>query len=68
MNKMEAARRGKPSQARRALVASEYAAIIAALAKHLDFEVGCWLSAYLVFMYNMIARLDDKSKFRSPDL
>ena len=68
MDKMEAAGRGKPSQARRALLASEYAAIIAALAKHSDFEVGCWLSAYLVFMYNMIARLDDTSKFRSPDL
>ena len=40
MNKMEAARRGKPSQACRALVASEYEAIIAALSTHSDFEVG----------------------------
>ena len=68
MNKMEAARRGKPSQARRALVAREYEAILDALAEHSDIEVGTWLSAYLAFMYNMIARLDDTSKFRSPDL
>ena len=68
MNKMEAARRGKPSQACRALVAREYEAILGALAEHSDIEVGTWLSAYLTFMYNMIARLDDTSKFRSPDL
>ena len=68
MNKMEAARRGKPSQARWALVAREYEAIIGALAEHLDTEVGTWLSAYLAFMYNMIARLDNTSKFRLPDL
>ena len=42
MSRMEAARRGKPSEARRALVASEYEAIIAALSKHSDFEVGTY--------------------------
>ena len=68
MNKMEAARRGKPSQARRALVAAEFEAIIGTLSNHTDEEVGTWLAAYLTFMYNMIARLDDASKFRSPDL
>ena len=38
------------------------------LSKHTDKEIGTWLAAYLAFMYNMIARLDDASKFRLPDL
>ena len=68
MHKMEAACRGKPLQARRALVPTKFEAIITSLSKHTNKEVGTWLAAYLVFMYNMVARLDDTSKFRSPDL
>ena len=68
MNKMEAARRGKPSQARRALLPAEFESIILGLKKQPEEEVGVWLAAYLSFMYNMIARLDDTAKFRSPDL
>ena len=68
MKKMEAARRGKPSQARRPLMPGEFESIIQTLGKMEDEEVGTWLSAYLSFMYNMIARVDDTAKFRSPDL
>ena len=68
MKKMEASRRGKPSQARRPLLPPEFEAIIETLSKHKELEVGTWLSAYLSFMYNMIARVDDTAKFRSPDL
>ena len=65
---MEAARRGKPLQARWALVPAEFEAIITSLSTHTDKEVGTWLAAYFIFMYNMVARLDDTSKFRLPDL
>ena len=68
MKKMEAARCGKPSQARRSLVPAEFEAIIKNLCKHKGLEVGTWLSAYLSFMYDMIARFDDTAMFRWPDL
>ena len=54
---MEATYRGKPLQARWALVPAEFKVIITSLAKHTNKEVGTWLAAYLAFMYNMIARL-----------
>ena len=68
MKKMEAARRGKPSQARRPLFPVEFEAIIENLCTHNDLEDGTWLSDYLSFIYNMIARVDDTAKLRSPDL
>ena len=68
MKKMEATRRGKPCKARQPLVPEEFEAIIETLGKHKEPEVGTWLSAYLSFMYNMIARVDDTAKFQSPDL
>ena len=67
MGKMEAARRGVPSRARRALLPAEFEAIIVNL-KDQEEEIGVWLASYLAFMYNMIARLDDTAKFRAPDL
>jgi len=33
-----------------------------------DVEEACFLVAYFRFQYNMIARVDDTAKFRSPDL
>ena len=68
MKKIEAVRRRKPSQARRPLFPAEFEAIIENLCKHKDLEVGTWVSAYLSFIYNMIAQVDDTAKFRSPDL
>ena len=68
MKEMEAARCGKPSQARRPLRPAEFETIIETLSKKKELEVGTWLTAYLSFMYNMIARVDDAAKFRSPDL
>ena len=70
MKKMEAARRGKPSQARRALRPVEFEAIVESLqkARNLTVQIGVWLTAYLTFMYNMIARVDDTAKWRAPDL
>ena len=70
MKKMEAARRGKPSQARRALRPVEFEAIVESLQKARDMtiQIGVWLTAYLAFMYNMIARVDDTAKWRAPDL
>ena len=63
MIKMEVARRGVPSQARRALTADEYELIIGHLGKG-DSLVGTVLSAYFAFQVSMIARVDDTAKFR----
>ena len=50
MNKMEAARRGVPSQARWGLVPPKFEAIISSLKNQLDVKVGIGLAAYLAFM------------------
>lgn len=68
MKKMETARLGVPSQARRALVAGEYEQFIRMMCENDDKQVGSWLAAYNCFQYNMIARVDDSAKWRSPDL
>jgi len=68
VKKKEAARLGRPSQARRAFQPSEYSQAIMLLSECPSKENGVWLAAYICFQYNMIARLDDTSKFRSPDL
>jgi hypothetical protein len=67
MKKMEAARLGKPSQARRAFRSMEYEQVIEILSAHTG-EPGIWLAAYLAFQFSMIARIDDTAKFRAPDL
>jgi hypothetical protein len=67
MKKMEAARLGRPSQARRAFRPIEFEQIIEILSAHGD-EVGIWMAAYLAFQFSMIARIDDTAKFRAPDL
>ena len=64
MIKMEVARRGLPSQARRALTADEYQHIIGQLGNG-DTIVGAWLCAYFAFQLNLIARVDDTAKLRS---
>ena len=68
MKKTETARRGKPSQARQLLLPAKFEAIIKTLCKNKELKVGTCLSAYLIFMYNMIARVNDTAKFQLPDL
>jgi hypothetical protein len=64
----EAARLGKEPQARRALFASEFESAIEVMESLEDKELACFMSGYFRFQYNMIARVDDSAKFRSPDL
>jgi hypothetical protein len=68
IKRKEAARLGKPSQARRALFPSEYESAIDVMDNNDDEEIRTFLSSYFKFQYNMIARLDDSAKFRLPDL
>jgi hypothetical protein len=68
IKRKEAARLGRPSQARRALFASEYKSAIDVMDSNDDEEMRTFLSSYFKFQYNMIARLDDSTKFRLPDL
>jgi len=68
MKKMEAARRGKPSMARRSFIPKEFEKIVTLAENHEDPEVGACLPSYMTFQLHMIARLDDTAKFRLPDL
>ena len=67
MIKMEVSRRGMPSQARRALTTDEYTLLICLMAVGDSFFGAC-LCAYFAFQVCMIARVDDTTKFRRPDL
>jgi hypothetical protein len=68
MKKMEAARRGKPSMARRSFIPKEFERLVCLCETHDIPEVGAWLASYVTFQLHMIARLDDTAKFRLPDL
>ena len=65
MIKMEVARRGQPSHARRALTADEYEHIIGQLGSSGDDIVGTWLCVYFAFQVALIARVDDTAKLRA---
>jgi hypothetical protein len=65
--KMEVARRGMPSCARRSLVKDEYTSIICQLGRN-DVVIGSWLTAYFSFQVSMIARVDDTAKMRREEL
>jgi hypothetical protein len=67
MKKMEAARLGVPSKARRAFRAEEFGQVVELLTAQ-SGQSGIWLAAYIAFQLSMIARIDDTSKFRAPDL
>ena len=67
MIKMEVAKRGMPSQARRSLVPAEFKLLMDKMG-HAKETTGIWASAYFAFQYNLIARVDDTAKFRRPDL
>ena len=62
MKKMEAARLGRPSQARCAFRPMEFKQVIEILSAQGD-EPGIWMAAYLAFQFSMIARIDDTAKF-----
>ena len=64
----EAARLGKPSQARRALFRSEFESAIEVMERQEESELACFMAGYFKFQYNMIARVDNSAKFRVPDL
>ena len=68
MKKMETARRGVPSKARRALTSQEYEQIIEFAASNQNSEIGTWLAAFNAIQYNLIGRVDDTAKLRSPDV
>ena len=68
MKKMEAARRGKPSMARRSFIPKEFERLVSLCEQHEDEEIGAWLACYVTFQLHMIARLDDTAKFRLPEL
>ena len=68
MKKMEAARRGKPSMARRSFIPKEFERLVSLCETHDNPEVGPWLASYVTFQLHMIARLDDTAKFRLPEL
>lgn len=68
MKRMEAARRGVPTQARRALRAPEYENTIETFTEDSNKEVGMFLSSFFSFQVHLIGRLDDTAKFRQPDL
>jgi hypothetical protein len=65
--KMEVARRGMPSCARRSLVKDEYTSIICQLGRN-DIVLGSWLTAYFSFQVTMISRVDDTAKMRREEL
>jgi len=64
----EAARLGKRPQSGRSLYDPEFEQAVTKMEKVRDKELACFLSCFFRFQYNMIARPDDTSKFRSPDL
>ena len=64
MIKMEVARRGMPSHARRPLTPDEYGGIIDQLGQG-DSIVGAWLCAFFAFQVALIARVDDTAKLRA---
>ena len=64
MIKMEVARRGQPSHARRPLTAEEYEHLIEQLGSA-EAVQGAWLCAYFAFQVSLIARVDDTAKLRS---
>jgi hypothetical protein len=66
--KKEAARLGMPSQARRAIHVAEFEQAIDFAEAHANKHVGLWGSAYSRYQFSMIARVDDCSKLRAPDL
>ena len=68
IKKKEAARLGRKSLARRALYASEFENAIEKMESYSDDEIACFMSGCFKFQYNMIARVDDSAKFRSPDM
>lgn len=68
INKMETARRGVPSQARRSLKAGEYECAIELMCEHKNKEVSVWLPAFNALQFNLIGRVDDTAKWRAPDL
>ena len=49
MKKMEAARRGKPSMARRSFIPKEFERLVSLCEQHEDEEIGAWLACYVTF-------------------
>lgn len=68
IRKKEVAGFGVPSQARRALDATEFESLMEIIDSERNEEDRVFLSAYFKFQYNMIARVDDTAKFRLHDL
>jgi hypothetical protein len=68
VRRKETARLGKPSEARKALYASEFEQAIELMENSDDAEMACFLSAFFRFQYHLIARIDDSAKFRHPDI
>jgi hypothetical protein len=64
IRKKEVAGLGVPSQARRALDATEFESLMEVIENERNEENRVFLSAYFKFQYNMIARVDDTAKFR----
>ena len=50
------------------MTAQEYEQLIEIATQNQNSEIGTWLAAFNAFQYNLIARVDDTSKWRAPDL
>lgn len=68
IKKMETARLGAESQARRALYASEFEQAMEMMEEFDNDEFATFLPAFFRFQLNMIARGDDSAKFHLPDI
>jgi len=68
IKKMETARLGAESQARRALYPEEYEQCIEMLEQIDDWEVSTFAVAFFRFQLHFIARGDDSAKLRLPDI
>ena len=66
--KKEAARLGKPLQARCTLFASKHESAMNLIEELEDDEIRTFLLGYFKFQHNVISRLDDSAKFYLPDL
>jgi hypothetical protein len=68
IKKKEVRKQGKPSTARRPLQHDEYQNVLSYLRRHEDPIKHYTLPGFFVFQYNLIARMDDTSKFKMDDL
>jgi hypothetical protein len=64
----EVRNQGKASQAREPFTEAEYECAISVMDSHEDVAVRLLVSTIFRFQYNMMARIDDSSKFLSTDL